>query len=197
MDEKGTAGLEEERRLAYVGLTRAKARARVSFAANRRIHGSWQSGVPSRFVGELPEAHVEMIADDSLYGGYGGFRDNTGANFGSTYDSPGWRRAQAARGASPFGGGQAGGSAGSRGGFSEGPARKYGGGQARMRGRVIDAQAKEVSTSDVGGKYKTGERVFHQKFGYGRITSVDGNKLEVEFDKAGTKRVLDWFVQRA
>jgi DNA helicase-2/ATP-dependent DNA helicase PcrA len=191
MDEKGTAGLEEERRLAYVGLTRAKERARISFAANRRIHGSWQSGVPSRFVGELPQEHVEMIADEGMYGGYGGFRDNTGANFGSTYDSPGWRRAQAARGsANPFGGGAAGG-------FSEGSARKYGGGQGRMRGRVIDAEAKVVSTGDAGGKYKAGERVFHQKFGYGRITSVDGNKLEVEFDKAGTKRVIDGFVQRA
>jgi len=186
MDEKGTAGLEEERRLAYVGLTRAKARARVSFAANRRIHGSWQSGVPSRFVGELPEAHVEMIADEGMYGGYGGFRDNTAPNFGSTYDSPGWRRAQAARGsANPFTGGSA------RGGFSEGPARKY-----ASRSRVIDVEAKVVK-SDTGGGYRAGERVFHQKFGYGRVMSVDGNKLEVEFDKAGTKRVIDGFVQRA
>ena len=58
--------------------------------------------MPSRFVGELPEAHVEMIADEGMYGGYGGFRDNSGGNFGSTYDSPGWRRAQAARGANPL-----------------------------------------------------------------------------------------------
>jgi DNA helicase-2/ATP-dependent DNA helicase PcrA len=189
MDEKGTSGLEEERRLAYVGLTRAKQRARISFAANRRIHGSWQSGVPSRFVGELPQEHIDMIADEGMYGG---FRDNTGGNFGSTYDSPGWRRAQAARGQNPFGGGYSG--AGSaRGGFSEGPARKYAG----ARGRVIDAEAKVVSTGEAGGKYRAGERVFHQKFGYGRIMSVDGNKLEVEFDKAGTKRVLDGFVQRA
>ena len=189
MDEKGTEGLEEERRLAYVGLTRAKSRARISFAANRRIHGSWQSGVPSRFVGELPEAHVEMIADEGMYGGYGGFRDNSGGNFGSTYDSPGWRRAQAARGANPFGGGQAGG-------FSESPASKYGGGHGRMSARLIDVQAKVVK-SDTASLYKAGERVFHQKFGYGRIMSVDGNKLEVEFDKAGTKRVIDNFVQRA
>src|SRR4051812_31970278 len=101
LDEKGMAGLGEERRLAYVGLTRAKARVFVSFAANRRVHGQWQSALPSRFIGELPEAHVDNVASEGFYGNYGGggFRDNqsgfgTTAAYDSTYSSPGWRRAQ-------------------------------------------------------------------------------------------------------
>src|ERR1700748_3119044 len=76
MDENGLAGLEEERRLAYVGLTRARRRVRISFAANRRVHGSWQSALPSRFIKEIPEAHVETVVDDNFYGGAAAFRDN-------------------------------------------------------------------------------------------------------------------------
>ena len=106
MDESGVSGLEEERRLAYVGLTRAKKRARVSFAANRRIHGQWQSALPSRFISELPQEEIESLAGEGFYGNYGGgFRDNADSsggfgggfsqNYNSTYDSPGWRRAQA------------------------------------------------------------------------------------------------------
>jgi len=177
LDEKGMAGLEEERRLAYVGLTRAKSRVFVSFAANRRVHGQWQSALPSRFIGELPEAHVDNIASEGFYGNYGGsgFRDNqsgsgfgTNAAFDSTYSSPGWRRAQEAR--------------------------------ANMRGSspIIEARAKTVATSESGSSaYAVGERVFHQKFGYGRIVAVEGNKLLVDFEKAGSKRVMDGFVGKA
>ena len=182
LDEKGTAGLEEERRLAYVGLTRAKKRVFVSFAANRRVHGQWQSALPSRFIGELPEAHVDNLAGEGFYGNYGGggFRDNqSGAGaFESTYASPGWRRAQAQRGSqSPF-------------------ASPYDPG--RTRGPVIDAKAKVVATADpAASAYSVGVRVFHQKFGYGRVVSVEGNKLLVDFDKAGSKRVMDGFVSKA
>ena len=168
MDEKGNSGLEEERRLAYVGLTRAKRRVFVSFAANRRVHGQWQSALPSRFVGELPGAHVDNVASEGFYGNYGGgFRDNQ-TDFSGTYDSPGWRRAEAAR--------------------------------ATMRANapVIDIKAKVVATGDPSAaKFEAGARVFHQKFGYGRIASVEGNKLYVDFDKAGSKRVMDGFVTRA
>ena len=76
MDENGLAGLEEERRLAYVGLTRARERIRISFAANRRVHGTWQSALPSRFIKEIPEDHVDAVVDEGFYGGYAGFRDN-------------------------------------------------------------------------------------------------------------------------
>jgi DNA helicase-2/ATP-dependent DNA helicase PcrA len=168
LDEKGMPGLEEERRLAYVGLTRAKSRAFVSFAANRRVHGQWQSALPSRFIGELPPAHVDNIASEGFYGNYGaGFRDNQ-TGFASTYDSPGWRRAQEARA------------------------------QGRERAPIIEARAKVVATGDPSSStFAAGERVFHQKFGYGRIVAVEGNKLLVDFEKAGSKRVMDGFVARA
>jgi DNA helicase-2/ATP-dependent DNA helicase PcrA len=172
MDESGVAGLEEERRLAYVGITRARKRARLSFAANRRVHGSWQSALPSRFIKEIPEDHVEVAMDEGFYGGYTGFRDNENAeSFGSTYDSPGWKRAQANRAAS---------------------------GGYRARPPLIEAQAWSAQTSDPGASvYARGDRIFHQKFGYGRVRFVEGNKLTVEFDKAGEKRVIDQFVSRA
>jgi DNA helicase-2/ATP-dependent DNA helicase PcrA len=170
MDENGLAGLEEERRLAYVGLTRARQRIRVSFAANRRIHGSWQSALPSRFITELPEEHVETLVDEGFYGGNVGFRDNVNAGgFASTYDSPGWKRAQANRAA----------------------------GQPRARPPLIEAHAHSVQTSDpAASEYTRGDRVFHQKFGYGRVVGVEGNKLTVSFDKAGEKKVIDTFVTR-
>jgi DNA helicase II / ATP-dependent DNA helicase PcrA len=175
MDENGLAGLEEERRLAYVGLTRARQRIRISFAANRRVHGSWQAALPSRFIKEIPETHIEAVVDEGFYGGYAGFRDNEYADgFGSTYDSPGWKRAQANMNASRAAGGV--------------PARPA----------LIEAQTWSVQTSDPGASaYARGERVFHQKFGYGRVTFVEGNKLTVQFDKAGEKRVIDQFVSRA
>jgi len=171
MDENGLAGLEEERRLAYVGLTRAKKRARISFAANRRVHGSWQSALPSRFITELPQEHVEAVIDEGFYGGYTGFRDNaTDTGFASSYDSPGWRRAQANRAANT----------------------------QRARPPLIEAQAHVVQTTDpISAAYARGDRVFHQKFGYGRVANVEGNKLTVDFDKAGEKRVIDNFVTRA
>jgi DNA helicase II / ATP-dependent DNA helicase PcrA len=175
MDESGVAGLEEERRLAYVGLTRAKKRARISFAANRRVHGSWQSALPSRFLSEIPEAHVDTVVDEGFYGGAMGFRDNQGAPaFSSTYESPGWKRAQQYKEANRA---QA---------------------QARTRPPLIEAQAWSVQTSDPSAShYARGDRVFHQKFGYGRVRYVEGNKLTVEFDKAGEKKVIDQFVARA
>jgi DNA helicase-2/ATP-dependent DNA helicase PcrA len=172
MDENGLAGLEEERRLAYVGLTRARKRILVFFAANRRVHGNWQSALPSRFITELPEEHVDTVVDEGFYGGSVGFRDNAqAANFGSTYDSPGWRRAQANRASQ---------------------------GSMRTRPPMIEAQAYTIQTSDPeSSQYKRGDRIFHQKFGYGRVASVEGNKLTVDFDKAGEKKVIDNFVSRA
>jgi DNA helicase-2/ATP-dependent DNA helicase PcrA len=171
MDENGLKGLEEERRLAYVGLTRAKKRAFVYFAANRRLHGNWQSSLPSRFIAELPQEHTDTVVDEGFYGGYVGFRDNAqAATFGSGYDSPGWKRAQANRAAA---------------------------GAQRTRPPMIEAQAYTVQTSDPSvTQYSRGDRVFHQKFGYGRVTAVEGNKLTVNFDHSGEKKVIDTFVQR-
>jgi DNA helicase-2/ATP-dependent DNA helicase PcrA len=101
LDESGRAGLEEERRLAHVGLTRARRRAKIFFASNRRIHGLWNSTVPSRFVDDLPETDVEIVeapANFSYGGGYGGSRFDRMQPFsGSSYQTPGWQRAQAHR----------------------------------------------------------------------------------------------------
>jgi DNA helicase-2/ATP-dependent DNA helicase PcrA len=154
----------------------ARQRIRISFAANRRVHGSWQSALPSRFIKEIPEELVDATVDEGFYGGYAGFRDNANAvEFGSTYDSPGWKRAQANMGANRA----------ANGGF-------------RSRPPMIEAQVRSAQTSDPSAsQYARDDRVFHQKFGYGRVRYVEGNKLTVEFDKAGEKRVIDQFVSRA
>jgi DNA helicase-2/ATP-dependent DNA helicase PcrA len=182
LDEQGRAGLEEERRLAYVGITRARKRAYIRFAANRRMHGLWQSSIPSRFLDELPEDHVDVVEEAASYGGYGqaaygASRFDLNDPFANTYATPGWQRAQKNR---------AGKESGKRGfdnPLASGP-------------RLIEGEL--VAKSVIGGtsEYSLGERVFHQKFGYGRISSIDGNKLLIDFDKAGRKRVLDSFVER-
>ncbi|MGE4246842.1 MAG: 3'-5' exonuclease, partial [Parvibaculaceae bacterium] len=165
----GRAGLEEERRLAYVGLTRAKVRAFVSFVQNRRTYNLWQSALPSRFIDELPEENVEVEAMSTSYGGYGlgSSRFETAQPFQNTYATPGWQRARQV--------------------WERGEA-------LRSTPRLIEG---ELVARDTGAApFELGERIFHQKFGYGLITAVDGNKLTVDFDKAGEKRVIDSFVER-
>jgi len=177
LDESGRAGLEEERRLAYVGITRAKQRAMIWFSSNRRIHGLWQSNVPSRFLDELPEKHVEVIEQTSSYGGYNvGGVGNYGASrfdradpFTNTYSTPGWQRAQANKASAQA--------------------------HARSAPRQIEGELVAKSTGS-GSKFKLGERVFHQKFGYGSVVEIEGNKLTVDFEKAGTKKVVDSFVTK-
>jgi DNA helicase II / ATP-dependent DNA helicase PcrA len=173
MDESGVKGLEEERRLAYVGITRAEECCTISFAGNRRVFGQWQSQMPSRFVDELPEEHVEVLTPPGLYGG-GGFGAAQGGFGGASstletraaeanvYNSPGWKRLQARSGERPVS-------------------------QPReSKTQVIDMQAVSAFT--------VGERVFHQKFGYGAVTGIEGDKLEIDFEKAGTKKVVARFL---
>ena len=174
IDEKGEKGLEEERRLAYVGITRAREVARVSFAANRQVYGRWTSQLPSRFVDELPLASVEAASETGYYGGGPGMQETRSRwddqpEFGSTYSSPGWKRAQN-RGFTP-----------------------------RDARTVIEGEGKLVATSDPSsaGAYSRGDRVFHQKFGQGEVTAIEGNKLTVAFDHAGEKKVIDTFVSPA
>jgi DNA helicase-2/ATP-dependent DNA helicase PcrA len=174
LDEKGRAGLEEERRLAYVGLTRAKERVYISFAQNRRVRNMWQSNLPSRFIEELPETHIEMAPVAASYGGYGlgsygpsRFEERV-TPFSNTYATPGWQRAKAR--------------------WDKGEAM-------RSSPHIIEGQL--VARETESGSVERGERVFHQKFGYGRVTEVEGNKLTVDFEKAGEKRVLEGFVERA
>ncbi len=152
LDEQGRAGLEEERRLAHVGITRAKLRARIYFASNRRIHGLWSSTLPSRFLDELPEADVEVV---EVNGGFGEARR--------------YGRAE---------------------GFGEPRAGRFVRAPVTIEGKIV------AHSGDEPVAFTRGERVFHQKFGYGEIQAVDGNKLSVQFDKAGQKRVVASFVER-
>ncbi|MBM6579465.1 UvrD-helicase domain-containing protein [Microvirga sp. BT689] len=176
LDESGRAGLEEERRLAHVGLTRARRRAKIYFASNRRIHGLWNSTVPSRFVDDLPESNVE-IAEAPANFSYGGSRFDRMQPFsGSSYQTPGWQRAQAHRASTTEDGGYS--------------ARRSG----DRRGPML-IEGELVAKSTGGSGFKVGGRVLHSKFGPGTIEAVDGNKLTVEFDKAGRKMVLDSFVE--
>jgi len=190
LDDQGRAGLEEERRLAHVGLTRARRRAKIFFATNRRIHGSWSTTIPSRFLDELPAPHVDITESKGGSGwggagGYGASRFDAMETFGSSYTTPGWQRAQAQRGRG--------------GGFREDGAPRGAAGDfgswRNKRGTTIEGEliAKSTGTSS---DFGVGDRVFHQKFGYGAVTLVDGNKLTIAFDKAGEKRVVDSFVER-
>ena len=173
MDESGRAGLEEERRLAYVGITRARKRLRLYVAQNRRIRGLWQAAIPSRFLDELPPAAVEVKDTGSAYGGYGyggrtASRFDKADPFDSVYETPGWQRARA--------------QASTR--RSPGP-------------MTIDGDLVARSVDDGrGSAFKTGQRVFHQKFGYGSIATIEGNKLSIDFEKAGRKKVLDSFISK-
>ncbi|GAA0290902.1 ATP-dependent helicase [Rhodovulum strictum] len=167
MDESGLKGLEEERRLAYVGITRAEEVCTISFAANRRVYGQWQSQLPSRFIDELPEAHVEVLTAPGLYGGGAPQRSSLedAATRADVYASPGWKRLQARSAQRPLA-------------------------QPReARSIVIDAEA--IAAFD------PGARVFHQKFGYGTVTGTEGDKLDIAFDKAGEKKVVARFVVAA
>ena len=180
MDEEGIKGLEEERRLAYVGITRAEELCTISFAGNRRVYGQWQSQMPSRFIDELPEAHVEILTPPGLYGhqshGMGQSASPVSqmqiasnlpdrAAQADAYNSPGWRRLKARQG-------------------------EYGLSQPRESKRAGFDEAATV-------RFDLGERVFHQKFGYGAITAIEGDKLDVVFDKAGVKKVVARFVVAA
>ena len=167
LDESGTKGLEEERRLAYVGLTRARQRATISFAGNRRTHGQWNSAIPSRFIDELPAEHVEIGDSEQIGNGFASQSRFANDFATSTYNSPGWQRAQANR---------------NRFDPSDPPR--------------IHSRAETVVSNMSDSPYQRGERIFHQKFGYGRIEAIEGNKLTVGFEKAGRKKVLDAYVEK-
>jgi DNA helicase-2/ATP-dependent DNA helicase PcrA len=178
LDEQGRKGLEEERRLAYVGITRAEALCTISFAANRRVYGQWQSQLPSRFIDDLPSAEVEVLTPPGLHGGgFGAAAPSAGRGFGATgeselearatradvYNAPGWRRMQA---------------------------------------RAAEAAPRALAspgfrpTGD-GPVFRAGERVRHDRFGTGTVLSVDGDKLGVAFDRAGEKHIIARFLTPA
>ena len=182
MDESGLKGLEEERRLAYVGITRAEEVCTISFAANRRVYGQWQSALPSRFVDELPGEHVDVLTPPGLYGGgYGAAGMGASANpavqemegsdifdrasKADVYNSPGWKR------------------------LKERSAKRGLGQPSEQRNMTIDI--------NVISSFSLGDRVFHQKFGYGEVMNIEGEKLDIEFDKAGSKKVVAQYIQSA
>ncbi|GJE18327.1 ATP-dependent helicase [Methylobacterium marchantiae] len=184
LDESGRAGLEEERRLAHVGLTRARKRAKLSFAVNRRIHGLWSSTVPSRFIDELPASAVDVVDAPAHFSAGASRFDRNPTPFGSSYATPGWQRAQANT-AGNQGFGQ---SSGQGFGRSSSSGRNNGG-PRQIEGELV---AKSTGAPSA---FSDGMRVFHTKFGPGNVAAVDGNKLTVDFDKAGRKMVLDSFIQ--
>jgi DNA helicase II / ATP-dependent DNA helicase PcrA len=168
LDEGGQASLEEERRLAYVAITRARRHCTIIHAANRRIYGQWTSSIPSRFVAELPPEHIEI--ESSMAGGESLWRANWAQASDpfahvqrSTGRGPGWQRASTS--------------------YSPAPTR------------IVEARGSAVSLGNKGrSDVAVGMRIFHQKFGQGVIVDVEGNKLEIDFDAAGRKRVIDSFV---
>lgn len=165
MDENGRLGIEEERRLAYVGITRARKLCTISFAANRRVYGNWQSSFPSRFIDELPEEHVDVLTPPGLYMGsqnaasFDNLRETSdlliGAAKADVYNSPGWKRLQ----------------------------------ERRDRGPKTETSMMSPK-SDQGAPLNLGARVFHQKFGYGIIEKLEGDRVNVAFEKAGDKHVM-------
>ncbi|MET0250880.1 MAG: UvrD-helicase domain-containing protein [Novosphingobium sp.] len=177
LDEGGLASLEEERRLAYVAITRAKRRCTILHAANRRIYGQWTSSIPSRFIAELPPAHVEQ--ETTLTGGASLWRANWSEHGDPFADvarlqpsrivtrGPGWQRAVAT-------------------GYDATPKR------VAEPGRSAASFAAKPR-----GDLAVGARVFHDKFGYGTIAAQEGNKLEIDFETSGRKRVIDSFVRAA
>ncbi len=169
LDDKGAAALEEERRLAYVGITRAREKALITFAANRQIFGRWQSVMPSRFVDELPGEHIDAESETGYYGaadaGYAQMAEPADP-FRSSYSSPGWKRFQASKD------------------------------RARTAPPTIDGTAELIARDDGATAFSRNTRVFHIKFGYGNVVATDGNKVEVAFDKAGRKKVIDSFLER-
>ena len=155
LESSGAQGLEEERRLAYVGLTRARRRLFVSYAAKRRIYNQWQNNLPSRFVEELPADMIERQAEKGLFGGADEAASAWGASWNGGYVTQ------------------------------------------RQRHRRTEDDLSSANTATPADGFAPGDRVFHQKFGYGRIQAVDGNKLEISFDKAGVKKVIDSFISMA
>ena len=172
MDESGLKGVEEERRLAYVGITRAEKYCTISFVANRRIYNQWQNALPSRFIDELPADHVDVLTPPGLYGGNFGSAAPSGidgmmrgsdlegrAAKADVYNSPGWKRMVS----------------------------------RTKRPHANPSAARNVSDAEVI-TFGLGDRVFHQKFGYGAVVEIDGNKLSVVFEKAGEKKVIASYV---
>jgi DNA helicase-2/ATP-dependent DNA helicase PcrA len=186
LDEGGLASLEEERRLAYVAITRARRKCTLLHAANRRIYGQWTSSIPSRFLAELPKAHIEeettMTGGESLWRAQWSERSDPFAHVARPSRGPGWQRATRKINAAAS-------TADSR------PARTASAQRGWGSQPPLEVKASAVSLGNQGRTdLSVGQRVFHGKFGYGTIAAIEGNKLEIDFEHGGRKKVLDSFV---
>ena len=176
LDEGGADALEEERRLAHVALTRARKRVTISFASSRRVFNQWRSSLPSRFIDELPADTVEITSDQGVYRGRGGggAEPTFGRPAGPDFEWPDRKQTVA-----------------------EAVRRRNGQDFVTSGGLVIEGKAKRVTPNPSVGDFAVGDRVFHQKFGYGLVATVDGNRLHIAFEKSGPKKVIDSFVSKA
>ena len=198
LDESGEAGLEEERRLAYVGLTRARKNVHISFAANRRIHNQWASNLPSRFVDELPPAHVEVATEQGLYTGRSAMPGRAVVEAGGGPSASGF--ADRGFGERGFGGG---GRKTRSNSFDDGwdntaPLATGSGGRRATRGKagIVEGEAKLIRSGG-DSPFKQGDPVRHEKFGKGVVKSAEGDKLVVFFEDVGAKKVVATFVKPA
>jgi len=164
MDESGQKGVEEERRLAYVGITRAEEFCTISFATNRRVYGQWQSSMPSRFIDELPAKHVEVLTPPGLHGGAGAMSSDLAdkAARADAYNSPGWRRMQARN--------------------------------AQYTPSVAPKPKRLIIDAEELPDFVIGDRVSHPKYALGTVIGVEGDKLSIVFDGGGAKKILASFV---
>ncbi|KEC57066.1 ATP-dependent helicase [Bartonella rochalimae] len=196
LDEGGHSGLEEERRLAYVGITRAKKHLHIWCVSNRRIHGLWQSTIPSRFLNELPEEHIKITEIETSYGNYNQTHFKKQNPFRNNYSTPGWQRAQKNQTKTTHNNWRK---------QSAAHVEKicygdidlnFGIKQLRQQ-KNIEGTIIAKSVSNKSSAFSINDRIFHIKFGYGQIKAIDGSKLTIFFDKTGEKRVLDNFVIKA
>ena len=206
MDENGLKGLEEERRLAYVGITRAERICTISFAANRRVFGQWQSQLPSRFIDELPEDHVEVLTPPGLYGGgYGAAAPGRAGRYQAGRQSGAFRRQNVGDEvidleAEIDHSGEDSAEALQRRAAKADVYASPGWRRLQARSRALaDAPARGKAMRSEGGDvvFQPGERVWHQRFGLGTVHGVDGDKLAVAFDRAGEKHIVARFVKSA
>lgn len=178
LDEGGGSALEEERRLAYVAMTRAKQKLYILTALNRRIYGQWQNNLPSRFINELPPANIEICNMAAAYfgaaGGYGGSWAEQHRSSSNWYNRSRQTEENVIRDSDRFS-------------YVRDEDDGWSGSVWRAKQKARNA----ASATPVG------SRVFHETFGYGKVLKIEGNKLEIWFDQAGHKKLLKDYVRKA
>ncbi len=168
IDEQGAEGLEEERRLAYVGLTRAKDRAIITYANNRKIYGHWVNALPSRFIDELPRDHIETDSGRKSFASLQPawqnkqfyFKNNDDET--SIFDKGQWKRENFHKESDDF--------------YNPPSVKVY--------------QTKETGS-------RLGKRVHHEIFGFGTVIHAEGERLDVRFDSGEIKKIMARFLEEA